>query len=58
MLSTALVSLDDKAHDKLKVEKIKDGLEKTRLKEIEKKKKRAKERQRRGRPRRPMCRMR
>ena len=55
----ALVSLDDKARDKLKAEKVKDGLEKTRLKEVEKKKKKkANKRQGRGRPKRPMCRMR
>jgi hypothetical protein len=41
----ALVGLDDNAHNKLiaqdnlKAEKVKDALEKTRLKEVEKKKK-------------------
>ena len=73
----ALVGLDEKtrkkliAQDNLKVEKVKDALEKTRLKEVEKKKKkqddkakekvekeqrRAKRRQKMGRTRRPMCR--
>jgi hypothetical protein len=52
----ALAGLDDKARekfitqDKLKVGKVKDALEKSCLKEVEKKK--------RGRARRPMCRMR
>jgi hypothetical protein len=50
----ALDGLDDKVRDKLivqdklKAEKVKDALEKTHLKEVE----------RRGRTRRPMCKMR
>jgi hypothetical protein len=45
LLDEALAGLDDKAcdkfiaHDKLKAEKVKDALEKTCLKEVEKKKK-------------------